>query len=398
MRSTKAALLLVLGASLVLMTGCGDQLPEEVPDPIYLEGFLNNGWAAFEAGNYEEALDYFQQAIDAEVQNAEVYLGAGWSCLYLTDYWGKANDYFYMALQLDGGQPPLVDYLTEVGFQSVSGGQMTPYEVVDDRVTAGQIDTLGLLAESVDETWEDWPFPGDSTTIIEQTAGLYWYGDYAGTQHNLFFQVDSITGDTTWVGPHLGDTEVEYRFTPDNSGLLTCLELANVPLSINYSPDSISGEYVYLTIPMENTPVDEAPDFYQWIMPGMQCNYDYVTLGVGSGATQISKDAMAGWSLLQQLRGENGYPLMGVANGQALEQLFDSYTFDEGSQYGTDGVQMDIDLDQMVGNAALIAYGQEKYMYAWFLCKKVGAGTGLDPESADFELDLIEKIEGLVAG
>lgn len=386
------------------MTGCGDQLPEEVPDPIDLEGFLNNGWAAFEAGNYEEALDYFQQAIDAEVQNAEVYLGAGWSSLYLTDYWGKANDYFYMALQLDGGQPPLVDYLTEVGVQSVSGGQMSPFEVIDGRITAGQIDTLGMLANMVGDTLYDWPFSGDTTEILEQTPGLYWYGYYtptnpdAPTYHNWFFQVDTLTGDTTWVGPHLGDTEVEYRFTPDNSGLLTCLELANVPLSINYSPDSISGEYVYITIPMQYGPVDGSPNFYQWIMPGMQCNYDYVTLGVGSGASQISKDAMAGWSLLQQLRGENGYALMGVANGQALEELFDSYTFDEGSQYGTDGVQMDIDLDQMVGNAALIAYGQERFMYAWFLCKKVGAGTGLDPESADFELDLIEVIEGLVAG
>jgi len=378
------------------MTGCGDQLPEEVPDPIDLEGFLNNGWAAFEAGNYEEALDYFQQAIDAEVQNAEVYLGAGWSSLYLTDYWGKANDYFYMALQLDGGQPPLVDFLTEVGIQSVSGGEMSPFEVVDDRITAGQIDTVGMLANMVGDTLNDWPFPGDETEIMEQTAGLYWYGDYAGTQHNWFFDTTGV--DTTWVGPHLGQTEVEYRFTPDNSGLLTCLTLANVPLTIDYSPDSISGEYVYLTIPIEITPIDGAPNFYQWIMPGMQCNYDYVTLDVGSGATQISKDAMAGWSLLQQLRGENGYALMGVANGQALEELFDSYTFDEGSQYGTDGVQMDITLDQVIGNAALTAYGQEKFMYAWFLCKKVGAGTGLDPESADFELDLIEVIEGLVAG
>lgn len=368
-----------------MMTGCGDQLPEEVPDPIYLEGFLNNGWMAFEANNYEEALDYFQQAIDAEVQNAEVYLGAGWSCLYLSDYWAKANDYFYMALQLDGGQPPLVEHLTEIQVQDTS---FTTFELIDDRITPAQLDTVSWLYTQVGDTLANWPFPGDSTVVIAQTPGRYMYGTSE-------FEDDSL-GE---VGPQLGNVTLDYRFSVQQPNLITLLGVANVPLSKIYSPDSISGSSVYIAVDMEYIadPETAAFDAYEWIMPGMQCNYDYVTLDVGSGATQISKDAMAGWGLLQQLRGEDGNALLGVANGQAMEQLFDSYTFDEGSQYGTDGVQMDINLDQMVGNAALVAYGQEKFMYAWFLCKKVGAGTGLDPESADFELDLIQVIEGLIA-
>ena len=391
---------MVLGASLVLMTGCGDQNPEDLPDPVGVEGFLNNGWAAFEAKNYEEALDYFDQAIGAGAQNAEAYLGAGWSCLYLTDYWGKANDYFYMALQLDGGQPPLVDYLTEVKIQDVEGSgssaYLSPFELLDDRVAPEQIDTLGMLQDAIGSEWPDWPFEGDTTTIIEQTPGIYMYGYYGGTQHNLMFQVDTL-GDTTWVGPHLGDTELRYRFTPENAGLISCLEVANVPLSINYSPDSISAEYVYLTLPLNITPIDGAPNFYEWLMPGMQCNYDYVTLSLGTGATQISPDAMAGWSLLQQLRGENGYALMGVANGQAMESLFDSYEFDAGNQYGSDGVTVDLTLNQIVGNAALVAYSQQKVNYAWFLCEKV-MDTGITPDDTGFELQLLQKIESLIQG
>ena len=387
MRSTRAALLLVLGASLVLMTGCGDQLPEDLPDVIGLQGFLNNGWDAFEAQNYDEALEYFEQAIEADLSCAEAYLGAGWSCLYLTDYWGKANDYFFMALQLDGGQPPLVEHLTEVKVQDTD---FSVFELIDDKITPEQVDTVTMLYESIGETWNDWPFPGDTTLIYVPAPTMYMVG----------FDGDTLTfvTDTDTVGPDLGNVPLQYRFQVANSGILTCIDLDNVPLALNYHPDSVSGGYVYVSVPMEQTPIDDAPDLYEWIMPDMQCNYDYVTLDVGESYTQISKDAMAGWTLLQQLRGENGNALMGVANGQALATLFDSYTFDEGGIYGTNGVQLELSLDQLAGNAALTAYAEEDFIYAWFLCKKQGVGLGLDPEAAGFELQLIQVIEDLVQG
>jgi hypothetical protein len=366
------------------MTGCGDLLPEEVPNPIYVEGLLNNGWSAFEAKNYEEALDYFQQAIDSDVQSAEAYLGAGWSSLYLGDYWGKANEYFYMALQIDGGQAPLVEHLTEIKVQDVD---FTTFELLEGQVSDIYIDSLGILIGLQGDTLVNWPFPGDTTAIRPQTPGRWMYGTSEFDQ-----------GDSIFVGPQLGNVPLDYRFGVDNSGLITLLTVSNVPLAIEYKADSISDGWAYITVPLEriDDPESAANDSYEWLMPGAQCNYDYVTLNVGEGYTQVSKDAMAGWTLLQELRGENGNALLGVANGQALGSLFASYTFDEGSIYG-DGVSLDINLDNLVGNAALVAYEQQRFHYAWFLCKTRGVGTGLDPEADTFELDLIQVIEDLVA-
>ena len=103
----------ILG-SLELLSACGDQLPTDIPDPYGYQGFLDRGWAKYEDEIFANeqgtgALDYFKDAIDCNVQGIEGFVGAGWSALFVSDEWRIADNYFYMAIQLDAGAFPMMN-------------------------------------------------------------------------------------------------------------------------------------------------------------------------------------------------------------------------------------------------------------------------------------------------
>ena len=64
-------------------------------------------WAFFVAGDYDSAMEQFQQAVDMDVSRPEGYLGAGWCSVVLPDYWVIGDQYDYMAVQHDGGNWPV---------------------------------------------------------------------------------------------------------------------------------------------------------------------------------------------------------------------------------------------------------------------------------------------------
>lgn len=58
------------------LVGCGED--EEVSEP-QADRLISEGWKEYVAGNYDDAILKFQQALEDEPDNAEAYNGIGWT-------------------------------------------------------------------------------------------------------------------------------------------------------------------------------------------------------------------------------------------------------------------------------------------------------------------------------
>ena len=67
--------LLFIAASLLLLIGCG----ADFDDTVDVNELVSSGWSKYEAGEFDEALNLFNQAILADNQNADAQIGIGWS-------------------------------------------------------------------------------------------------------------------------------------------------------------------------------------------------------------------------------------------------------------------------------------------------------------------------------
>ncbi len=67
----------VLCLGITAFIGCGDDDEAAiVPDA---EGFINQGWQEYAAGNYEDAIAKHQNALEEDANSSEAYNGIGWS-------------------------------------------------------------------------------------------------------------------------------------------------------------------------------------------------------------------------------------------------------------------------------------------------------------------------------
>ena len=341
----------ILG-SLVLLSGCGKQLPTDIPDPYFYQGFLDRGWDQYEAGNFSNAqgtgaLDYFKDAIDCNVQGVEGFVGAGWSALFVSDEWRIADNYFYMGIQLDAGAFPM----------------MNPSE--------SQVqDTMWTVFECLHP---DLP-PAVLDPILEMTAdsGIVWVAE----------QIDDI----------IDDDPIPYRFQPLASDPIAMFTAANGFSGTNSVVDSIVGGWIYITTPQAVMDVG-GDNYYVWINVDDQINYELRTFTASGNETQYTYDALAGIVMLQDIRGENGDPLLGAAAAWGLDQLNSDYSFGSGKDYA--GLEV-ISNVQLKGTAAAIAYANQAFMYAWFTCVSEGYGIDLDPADAGFVVELMAVIEEML--
>lgn len=341
----------ILG-SLVLLSGCGDQLPTDVPEPYFYQGFLDRGWDKYEAEIFSNeqgtgALDYFKDAIDCNVQGVEGFVGAGWSALFVSDEWRIADNYLYMAIQLDAGAFPM----------------MNPSE--------SQVqDTMWTVFECLHP---DLP-PEVLDPILEMTAdsGIVWVGE----------QIDDI----------IDDDPIQYRFQPvvsDPIAMFTASNGFSTSISI---VDSIAGGWIYMTTPQVEMDIG-GDNYYDWINADDQMNYEYRTFTASGDETQYAYDALAGIVMLQDIRGENGDALLGCAAAWGLDQLNGDYSFGSGKDYA--GLETITNV-HLKGMAASIAYENQAFRYAWFTCTSEGYGTDLDPDDAGFVVDLMFVIEDML--
>lgn len=336
--------LAILG-SLVLLAGCAEN--PELPDVEGYDGFLELGWDAYADGNFETALDYFEDAIGADPGMPAAYVGAGWASLYLPDYWRIADNYFFMAIQQQAGVYPL--------------GGFSESQVQDTMWT-----TFECLSP-------DLP-PAVLDPILENTAdsGIVWVGE----------QIEDI----------VGDADLPYRFQPKNSGVIAAFEIANSYTTVKSMVDSIVGGWVYVTVPQSVLEVADE-DYYTWIGVDQQVNYEYRVFTPGSASGQYMLDAMAGSVMLQDIRGESGDALLGVASAFALDAMTSDYSFGSGQYYA--GLES-LNNMQVKGTGAALAFAMQYFRFAWFTCLSEGMGTGLDPMSPNFVTDLMVVIETMI--
>lgn len=338
---------IVILGSLVLLSGCYES--PTYPDAPGYEGFLENGWDAYEDGDFETALEYFLDAIDANPSLPGGYVGAGWASLYLPDYWRIADQYFYMAVQQQAGMFPLGDFSES----QVQDTMWTVFECLHPDLPASVLDP-----------------------ILEQTdsLGIVWVGE----------QIEAI----------VGDADLPYRFQPMESGVIAMFEIINGYTTVASDVDSIVDGWVYVTVPQSVLEVADE-DYYTWIGVDQQVNYEYRIFdqtGIVSG--QYLLDALAGSVMLQDIRGvESGDALLGCASAFALDILDPTYTFGEGEYYAGHESLSNM---QVKGTGAALAFASQYFKFAWFTCLSEGQGMGLDPMSASFVTDLMAVIENML--
>ncbi|MCD4706452.1 MAG: hypothetical protein K8S62_01790 [Candidatus Sabulitectum sp.] len=322
--------------------------PSDLPDPEGYDGFLELGWQAVSQGEHLNAYDYFQQAIAVDLSRAEGFLGAGVACLYLEDYWSQGDAFFQSAIQKDCGSSLVVQYQDEAQIQ----------------------DTMWTVFQCIDPD-----LPQDSLDIwlsLTTDSGEVWVGEQI---YNYLF-VNQLS------------TDLQFSFSPSNSNAVACADLFNVQSGAFYSGDSTVSGSVYLTVPLLILDIEQGADYYTWVMVNQNIIYDYASFNVPDQEGQITLDALAARVMLQEIRGDTGDLLQAVASAAGLLQIAPDFKFGYGSPlresvFGTDIVDAS-------ASAASYVFLNKKYIISWFICKQVGYGLSLDPQSENFLLDLLE--------
>jgi hypothetical protein len=370
MKLVSKAILAILSSSLVLL-GCGQDNPV-LPDVVGAQGFVQAGWDAYRINDFETAMDYFQQAIDAAVDWPDGYLGAGWTAIFLDDYWNLASNYFYMATQFDGGTCPVIEY-------SESQTQ----------------DTLWTVFQCVDPV-----LPDSVMQVIEALGDSMYFG---GSVDTTYFVDPLLLGKYLYganpfvgYGPEYGPIAFTYRFQPTMDDCLALFTLENGFTNILEQVDSITVEagetWIYINVPY--TGVVITGDTYRtWIAADNLLAYDYVTYTPGGNATQITWDALAGWALLEEVRGDNSNGLMANAAIWGLYSSVSAYDFGAGELWDTAESFSEV---QLKGVAASTAFLTQAFRFSWFSCLSVGYGLSLDPDDPGFVFELMQLIETML--
>ncbi len=324
--------------------------PSGLPDPMGYEGFIEAGWQSLAQGSALEALGWFQQAMALDVSRADGYLGAGVSCIFLENYWPSADSYFQAAIQQDLGRSAVMEHLCQNRTQ----------------------DTLWTVFQCMDSD-----LPQDSLQswlLLTADSGSVWVGRQI---HDYL------------VSREL-DTDLLYRFIPGDDDPAACLELINLQSGEGYQADSIRGGFVYFTAPVSVVSQGLGVQYYTWVMADQAVVYDYATFSAGTGAGQITRDALAAWIMLQEVRAADGNLLLSAACARGLLRVDPEYRFGAGDSIRE--AVFDTDIDDVVSTCASHAFTEGLFVYSWFLCREAGYGLGLDPFSPGFLLELLDVI------
>lgn len=341
MRSFCMILLLIL-----LLVSCMKN-PSGLPDQLGYDGLIVQGWNSFITGEFQEALEYFQQAMSVDLNRPDAFLGAGIASIHLEGYHEDARGFLQEAVQLDQGHSAV----------SIS---------VDRTVTQ---DTLWTVVQCIDDD-----LPPDS-------LGKW-----------LWFTADS---GLVWVGNSIRNylvsnglsTDLSFRLQPEAIELAACIELYNMQNGEFYCADSISDGFAYFTVPMTATSQGPGNFYFQWIMADQGVLFDTAELSIEEPPGQTTLDAIAARVSLEAAMGEEGDLLQAVACTQGLLWKASDYRFGEGDSLLESVFQTET--RHVVACCCSFAFNRGKFIYSWFLCRQAGYGLELDPESVSFLLDLL---------
>ncbi len=361
MKRINTMILVAVAASLILVAGCYDNVTE-YPEVEGYMGFINAGWAAFEAGDYETAMDNFQWALEMDTSRPEAYHGAGWTSILLPDYWVIGEQYDYMTVQHDGGTWP-VELFTETLTQDID---WTVFECVNPVLTDNDIMVIGA--------W------GDSLLVVEGDTLVPHF-----TASDSVWVVDNIIiGD--WLYDQYSNIRFQYTFEISDPAVKSLFTAANGFSLTNSSVDSIvngtAASTIYLSVPLVDVQV--GTDHYMtWCMYENAMTYEYATYEPAGGQTVFASDAVAAYGILQDARGDNGDLYFGVATllGLAEEGEY-SFSHYEG-----------ITSLKLKGMAAAMAFRTQNFRPALGICQQAGFGLDIEVSDYDFLIKLMQAIE-----
>jgi len=321
--------------------------PSGLPEPGGYEGLIELGWNSIKEGRYYDGMNYFQEAIEVDVGRPGAYLGAGIASIFIESYWEEGEDYFQMAVQRSLGFSAIEQRLNQTIAQ----------------------DTLWTVIECIDPD-----LPEDSLNswlASSADSGVVWVGE----QINNYLAANDLS------------TDLSFRMIPAGGTVASCVDLYNMQNGAYYTGDSISEGYVHFTVPLTTTKIGPSTFYYQWVMADQGVLLDYAVAHGTGQAEQTSLDALAGWVALEEAKGEQGQLLQSTACSQYLIWSAPDYRFGKGDTL-LESV-FDSRLKDIVACSASQAFTEGKFIYSWFLCRQVGYGLDLDPQSENFLFDLL---------
>ncbi len=365
MNKIKTTILAFVAASLILVAGCYDGGPA-MPDPEYYDGFITNGWASFHAGDYDTAMEWFQQAIDMNVSKPEGFLGAGWCSVVLPDYWVTGEQFDYMAVQHDGGNWP-VAMITSTIEQDLAWSDTAfvctyPALTADDYTVInawGTTDTLIVAGVTVFE-----PTP-EKLAMDNLEIGEWLFDAYS----NIRFQYTLEIAD-----PNV--TAVFFAINGYSQAVCAADSIVN----------GTDASTVYFSVPYVRVAVG-SDDYRTWCMYGNAMVFEYATYQSAGGQTAFANDAIAAYGILQDARGENGNALLGAATLIGLADEAEAYSFEHYA--GVDDLKLK-------GMAAAIAFRGQHFRPALSIVRSEGYGLGLETTDPDFLIELMQVIEEML--
>lgn len=365
----KRTIALLAGLALILLAGCGDKLPTDIPDVVGYNGLVAQGWEAYDQGDYTTAMDYFQQAIDTDVTRPEAYLGAGYASIHLSDYWIAGNDFFYMAGQHDGGKWPIATGEASI----IQDAGWTVFECISPELSD---ETMSVL-EAYGETWTGWPQDTSVTVIDNFIIGAFLYGAAPfNVEHN------------DPQSPAYGNIPFKYRYESDIPGFFLMTSAVNDWSSNAIGVDSLAVEggnvVAYLNVPYYLVAVS-GTNYRTWIMAEHVVKFDYATYDMPSGATAITRDAMAGYAALQVVKGLSGDMISGVA---AAVGLYD------GGEYSFE--HSEANRNNVLGMGAAMTFLNQDFRFTLYAVKHGGFGMGINIADPDFLVELAQVIQTML--
>ena len=358
----------VIAASLILVTGCYDNAMDGESVPGY-DGTVANGWTAFDAGDYEGAIECFLAAIDMDVSQPDAYLGAGWCSILLPEYWVLGDQYDYMAVQLDNGTWPIQTVSTSV----VQDLNWTEFQCIDPVLTANDMLVIGSF--------------GDTILVVEGDT-LFW-GGTMGPDSTKGMLDNYEIGE--WLYDQYGAVNFKYTHEIADPNVQVLYSIANGYSLVDCMVDSIvnnaSSSTVYIEVVYDRTPVGD-DDYRTWCMYENTMSYTYTTYDAAAGSTDMANNGVAAYAVLQHARGSNGDVQAGVASLLGLADEAE-YSF----SHWTSLTSL-----KLKGMAAAVAYLNTEFRFAFAICRSEGFAMGIELTDDNFVLELGQQIEMMISG
>ncbi len=363
MNKINTMILAVVAASLILVAGCYDGGVTQ-PSVTGYDGFITAGWAFFVAGDYDSAMEQFQQAIDMDVSRPEGFLGAGWCSVVIPDYWVIGDQYDYMAVQHDGGNWPVALHSANIEQDLPWTTFECVYPVLTDDDYAvinawGTTDTLIVGGVTV--------FEPDSLkpAMDNQEIGQWLYDQYENIRFQFTYEFD--------------DPNVTSMFVAVNG-------FSQTNCAVDSIVNGATTSTAYISVPYYRVKVGD--EYYRtWCMYENAMVFEYATYQSAGGQTAFANDAVAAYGVLQDARGENGDALLGAATLIGLADEAEAYSFEHYA-----GIN---DL-KMKGMAAAIAFGGQHFRPALGIVRSEGYGLGIATTDPDFLIELMQVIEEML--